>query len=169
MKVKAKDIKVGNTIDNLKIISEIEKSLFTCSCSCGNIFQRLAVEIEMFPPFRACNECMRTVLHTKTLWGELLDLLIQWDQKERTPPKRKFGGQPFPKMRTRLLQILDSAHPYHFDEFSRTLTLIINFMGPRNPEEFLMKQRHIWEPIAQKVLGTTGNIKFTFYSPGNPF
>ncbi len=186
MSVKSKDIKIGDTIGDLIIRSEMEPPresddqsesfkyrLFMCSCACGNIVQKLDTELECFPTFRQCNDCLYAQKEAKDLWGQFLDIFTQQDQLERDKPEVKGETEPLPFVGTALFQVFKMAEPRSFDAFSRTLTLYLNSYGDASlksnlkqyPNEFLEKNQHRWLPIAQKL---NFSIKFIYASSHGP-
>ena len=187
MKIKARDIKVGDTVGQLKILNEMEPEikaaeylwscrLFMCSCACGNIIQRLDTELEQFPPFRQCDQCMKAQQYNKDLWEQFIEIFTEQDQLERKPDEIPYGCSPLPKMGTKLFQVFTLAQPKHFDEYSRTLTVKImgrydqsakSFIGS-DPREFLAKNQHRWLPITQKLnfnIKFVGDSYFGLFSP----
>lgn len=162
-------IKKGEVVGDLTILNQIRKRnipkgcrFFICVCACSNFVQRTESELEYFPAFRRCEQCAHSLLYAHDLWGQFLDMFDQHDYKERTPPEKKYGGQPLSHQPlTKLPLLFNHGEPYGFDVMSRTLT--INFVEHwEYLQPFIYEQQHRWEPITQQL---NISLKFVFYKP----
>jgi hypothetical protein len=173
MKIRATEIKVGDTVGDLTIRAERETPLgnqdvpeplkcrvLKCICICGNLVEKLDTELEYYPPCRKCEACIKRQINAKTLWLLFLEKFVEKESKT-----------------TKLHKLFRYGYHYYFDEFSRTL--IIRFKKPPiddsdgsigfileidNLREYTHKERHRWKSIA-KDLNVTIKFERTNFIP----